>query len=271
MTHPGRPLAAGAAGRSGGLRGGPRSRRGLRVPRGRTDRPRGHGAGVGTRCRPGPPSQAAARRWGIDPETAVVVYDDWNRAGSARAWWVLRAAGLADVRILDGGLAAWIATGGVLETGPVTPEPGDVEVDPRRSVRGCDADPGRRRARRHSAPGWSMRGPRSGSAATSNPSTRWRVTSQGPGNVPSTSLLDAAGAFRADADLAAALGDADGRVLRVGGHRVGGGGGPGRARSGRGAVPRVVVAVVCRIRPPGGHGRLTWARRRARGLPSAEL
>src|SRR6185312_14033103 len=45
--------------------------------------------------------EAAARRWGIDTATTVVAYDDWNRAGSARAWWVLKAAGLADVRILD--------------------------------------------------------------------------------------------------------------------------------------------------------------------------
>ena len=58
----------------------------------------------------------------------MVVYDDWNRAGSSRAWWVLTAAGLPDVRILDGGLAAWVSAGGVLEAGPVTPQTGDVTV-----------------------------------------------------------------------------------------------------------------------------------------------
>ncbi len=72
--------------------------------------------------------EAAARRWGMRTGVPVVVYDDWNRAGSARAWWVLTAAGLRDVRILDGGLAAWTAAGGALETGPVTPQPGDVTV-----------------------------------------------------------------------------------------------------------------------------------------------
>ncbi len=72
--------------------------------------------------------EAAARRWGLRTGAAVVVYDDWNRAGSARAWWVLSAAGIADVRILDGGLAAWIAAGGALQTGPATPAPGDVTV-----------------------------------------------------------------------------------------------------------------------------------------------
>jgi len=69
--------------------------------------------------------EAAARRWGVRIGTPVVVYDDWNRAGSARAWWVLTAAGIPDVRILDGGLTAWR---GPLETGSVTPEPGDVSV-----------------------------------------------------------------------------------------------------------------------------------------------
>ena len=69
--------------------------------------------------------QAAARRWGVRDGVPVIVYDDWNRAGSARAWWVLTAAGIPDVRILDGGLGAWT---GPLETGLVAPESGDVTV-----------------------------------------------------------------------------------------------------------------------------------------------
>lgn len=72
--------------------------------------------------------QESARRWGVRAGVPVVVYDDWNRAGSARAWWVLTAAGIPDVRILDGGLAAWKAAGGPVESGAVTPEPGDVTV-----------------------------------------------------------------------------------------------------------------------------------------------
>lgn len=72
--------------------------------------------------------EAAARKWGMRQDTPVVVYDDWNRAGSARAWWVLTAAGLDNVRILDGGLAAWRSAGQSLETGPVDPVPGNVTV-----------------------------------------------------------------------------------------------------------------------------------------------
>jgi thiosulfate/3-mercaptopyruvate sulfurtransferase len=72
--------------------------------------------------------QAAARRWGVRAGVPTVVYDDWNRAGSARAWWVLTAAGIADVRILDGGLEAWRSGGGSLPTGGVEPSPGDATV-----------------------------------------------------------------------------------------------------------------------------------------------
>ena len=72
--------------------------------------------------------EAAARRWGVQQDAPVVVYDDWHRAGSARAWWVLTAAGIPGVRILDGGLSAWRAAGGTMATGPVTPKPGNVVV-----------------------------------------------------------------------------------------------------------------------------------------------
>jgi thiosulfate/3-mercaptopyruvate sulfurtransferase len=72
--------------------------------------------------------EAAARQWGIREGDLVVVYDDWNRAGSARAWWVLTAAGLENVRILDGGLSAWRSAGRSVETGPVKPPPGNVTV-----------------------------------------------------------------------------------------------------------------------------------------------
>ncbi len=76
----------------------------------------------------GPALQAAARRWGLWKNQPVVVYDDWNRAGSARAWWVLTAAGLKGVRILDGGLSAWQSAGGTLEEGESAQLPGDVTV-----------------------------------------------------------------------------------------------------------------------------------------------
>jgi thiosulfate/3-mercaptopyruvate sulfurtransferase len=70
--------------------------------------------------------QAAARRWGLRAGERVVVYDDTGATSAARAWWLLRWAGVADVRILDGGLPAWVAAGGAVEPGDVTVEPGDV-------------------------------------------------------------------------------------------------------------------------------------------------
>lgn len=72
--------------------------------------------------------QTSARRWGLRSGHAVVLYDDWNRAGSARAWWVLSTAGVPDVRILDGGLAAWRAAGGELVPDQPDVAAGDVTV-----------------------------------------------------------------------------------------------------------------------------------------------
>lgn len=72
--------------------------------------------------------QASARRWGLNSGDAVVVYDDWNGQAASRAWWLLRAAGITDVRILDGGWSAWQRFGGPVETGEVVTEPGAVTI-----------------------------------------------------------------------------------------------------------------------------------------------
>jgi thiosulfate/3-mercaptopyruvate sulfurtransferase len=61
--------------------------------------------------------QGHARSWGIDDGDTVVVYDDLRNLSAARAWWLLRYAGVADVRMLDGALSAWTAAGLPLETG----------------------------------------------------------------------------------------------------------------------------------------------------------
>ncbi len=73
--------------------------------------------------------QQAARAWGIDPGDTVVAYDDLGGMSAARAWWLLRYAGVADVRLLDGGLRAWTAAGNPLETGVgIAPVPGTVTL-----------------------------------------------------------------------------------------------------------------------------------------------
>jgi len=73
--------------------------------------------------------QAAARSWGLRDGESVVAYDDNGNLAAARAWWVLRWAGVSDVRLLDGGLGAWRSAGLPLASGdePVV-SPGDVTL-----------------------------------------------------------------------------------------------------------------------------------------------
>jgi thiosulfate/3-mercaptopyruvate sulfurtransferase len=63
------------------------------------------------------------QRLGIRDDRDVVAYDGGNALPAARAWWCLRWAGHDRVRVLDGGLLAWIAAGGELESGDVQPTP----------------------------------------------------------------------------------------------------------------------------------------------------
>ncbi|MGW2378915.1 sulfurtransferase [Streptomyces sp. YU58] len=71
--------------------------------------------------------QEAVRRWGIRRGQRVVVHDDLGNTAAARAWWLLRNAGLTGVTLLDGALGAWRSAGLPLESGvPADPPPGDV-------------------------------------------------------------------------------------------------------------------------------------------------
>lgn len=55
--------------------------------------------------------QATLRNWGIHLNSEVVVYDQNNSMFAARAWWMLRYCGVAQTRVLDGGLDAWTQAG----------------------------------------------------------------------------------------------------------------------------------------------------------------
>lgn len=75
-------------------------------------------------------AEAVFRRLGVRDGSPVVVYDDVEGSIAARAWWMLRWLGHADVRLLDGGLRAWESAGLPLEQGDVVPAPGDLTARP---------------------------------------------------------------------------------------------------------------------------------------------
>ena len=55
---------------------------------------------------------------GIAEDTEVIFYTNGLLPSATRAWWILRYAGHNNVRVLNGGLAAWQKAGGDIEQAP---------------------------------------------------------------------------------------------------------------------------------------------------------
>lgn len=70
----------------------------------------------------------AMRRAGVGNTSVVVCYDGGVGASAARAWWLLRHFGHAEVCVLDGGLTAWTRAGLPTSTDIPPVLPGDFAV-----------------------------------------------------------------------------------------------------------------------------------------------
>ncbi|MEO8700951.1 MAG: sulfurtransferase [Kofleriaceae bacterium] len=138
----------------------------------------------------------AMQRAGVSNARPVVVYDDWGSRAAVRAWWLLRHYGHADVRVLDGGWAAWQRAELAASTETTVAAPGTFEGAPG-SMAVVEAA---------GVPGV-------GVLIDARAPERFRgevepvdaVAGRIPGavNVPTTANLDADGRFRPAAELAA--------------------------------------------------------------------
>jgi thiosulfate/3-mercaptopyruvate sulfurtransferase len=70
-------------------------------------------------------------RWGVTSRTQVVAYDASAGVFAARLWWMLRWLGHDAVAILDGGLQAWVAAGGELDSSQLARTAGEFPAQPR--------------------------------------------------------------------------------------------------------------------------------------------
>jgi thiosulfate/3-mercaptopyruvate sulfurtransferase len=65
---------------------------------------------------------SAMRKLGLGDGMKMIVYDAPGLFAAARVWWMLRAFGVSDVHILEGGLPKWVKEGRPLEEGEANPQ-----------------------------------------------------------------------------------------------------------------------------------------------------
>ena len=72
----------------------------------------------------------AARRYGVEPSSLVVIYDSSGVFSAPRVWWNFRLMGHERVFVLDGGLPKWLAEEHPVETGWREPTHGEFKSAP---------------------------------------------------------------------------------------------------------------------------------------------
>jgi thiosulfate/3-mercaptopyruvate sulfurtransferase len=149
--------------------------------------------------------QEALRDLGVTEDHPVVVYDEGvpPSGSAARAWWILRWAGHPNVRVLDGGYAAWTGAGRPTSAEDVERPRGDFTVRPG-SMPVLDAAGAAARAAR-------------GALLDARAPARWRgeeepldpVAGRIPGarNLPFTATVGPDGRFRSPDELRAQIKD----------------------------------------------------------------
>lgn len=85
------------------------------------------------------PDRAAFARWlgsvGFSNDMQAVVYDHQGVNYCGRLWWMLKWVGHERVAVLDGGMPAWYAAGGVVTSGAATAHaPQDFKLGPAHAV-----------------------------------------------------------------------------------------------------------------------------------------
>jgi thiosulfate/3-mercaptopyruvate sulfurtransferase len=64
----------------------------------------------------------AVGQLGIGDGACVVIYDGTGIFSAPRVWWMLKAMGHKDVKVLDGGFPKWKREGRAIESGPARPQ-----------------------------------------------------------------------------------------------------------------------------------------------------
>lgn len=74
--------------------------------------------------------ESALQSAGINANSQVVVYSSGHMMWATRAWWLLHYAGVADVRVLNGGLRGWQEQGLTTRSGEEAYPAGTLAINP---------------------------------------------------------------------------------------------------------------------------------------------